>query len=103
MPVYNKAVRDKIPVIIRASGSDCEVKVLSDEEFIPYLEQKIQEEFNEYLESKNTVELADMLEVIIRVAELRGVSWDELESMRLGKREKRGGFEKNLFLVETRD
>ena len=46
MTVYNKAVRDKIPDIIRASGSDCEVKVLSDEEFILFLEQKIYNDGN---------------------------------------------------------
>lgn len=33
---YNKLVRDRIPDIIRASGRDCRIEVLSDEDYTLY-------------------------------------------------------------------
>ena len=101
MPVYNKAVRDRIPEIIKESGHECETRVLDDAEFLPLLEEKLGEELEEYMSSKSVVELADLVEVIHRIAELRGVSREELEETRLSKRSARGGFENNLFLVRT--
>ena len=40
-----------------------------------------------------------MLEVIYRIAELRGSSKAELEEIRERKKQKKGGFEENLLLV----
>ena len=53
------------------------------------------------MSSKSVVELADLIEIIYRIAELRKVTSSELESIRVDKRVKRGGFEKNFFLIET--
>ena len=101
MTEYHKAIRDKIPEIIRGSGKNCNVKTLSDDEFLKELEKKLVEELNEYQESKDVEELADILEVIYRIAQLRGISKEKLEEIRINKLEKRGAFEKNLFLVDT--
>ena len=60
---------------------------------------RIPELIEEYLESREPEELADLLEIIYRIAELRGSSKDELEATRLRKREEKGGFEKNLILL----
>jgi len=98
---HNKAIRDKIPEIIKKSRNECNVKTLSDEEFLVQLEKKLDEEVSEYQESKSPEELADILEVIYRIVELRGVSKEKLEEIRLKKASERGGFEKNLFLVDT--
>ena len=98
---YNKAIRDKIPEIIQKDGHSCNVETLSDEQFLEHLEKKISEEVAEYQNDKNPEELADILEVIYRVAQLRGVSKEELEKIRIKKSEERGGFEKNLFLIDT--
>ena len=100
--VYNKAVRDRIPEIINESGSECTYKVLRDEEFLSYLEKKLHEELNEYDTSKSVIELADLIEIIYRIAELRNISIEELEKMRIEKRQKRGGFEKNLLLLDAK-
>ena len=43
------------------------------------------EEVAEYQNDKNPEELADILEVIYRVAQLRGVSKEELEKIRIKK------------------
>lgn len=99
--VYNKAIRDKIPEIIEKSGSKCNVKALSDEQFLEKLEEKLSEEVAEYQNDKNSEELADILEVIYRIAELKGVTKEELEKIRVKKRDERGGFEKNLFLIDA--
>ena len=98
---YDKAIRDKIPEIIQKDGHSCNVETLSDEEFLEHLEKKLSEEVAEYQNDKNPEELADILEVIYRIAQLEGVSKEELEKIRIKKSEERGGFEKNLFLMDT--
>ena len=98
---YNKAIRDKIPEIIQKDGHSSNVKTLSDEKFLEHLEKKLSEEVAEYQNDKNPEELADILEVIYRIAQLKGVSKEELEKIRIKKSEERGGFEKNLFLIDT--
>ena len=98
---YHKAIRDKIPDIIKKSGNSCNVKKLSDEEFLPELEKKLREEVEEYLESKSVEELADVIEVIYRIAELKGTSSEKLEILRQEKASKRGKFNENLFLVDA--
>ena len=98
---YNKAIRDKIPEIIQKDGHSCSVKTLPDEEFLEQLEKKLSEEVTEYQNDKNPEELADILEAIYRIAQLKGVSKEELEKIRIKKSEERGGFDKNLFLIDT--
>ena len=101
MVIYNKAIRDKIPEIIKESGKNCNVKKLDDSEFLIQLEKKLAEELAEYHESKNVEELADILEVIYRISELKGVVSDELDEIRQKKAEQRGKFDDNLFLVDS--
>ena len=101
MVIYNKAIRDKIPEIIKESGKNCNVKKLKDSEFLVELEKKLVEELEEYQESKNVEELADILEVIYRISELKGVVSDELDKIRQKKAEQRGKFDDNLFLVDS--
>ena len=98
---YNKAIRDKIPEIIQKDGFSCNIKDLSDEEFLVEIEKKLSEEVKEYQNDKNPEELADILEVIYRIAKLRGISKEELEKIRIEKNSKRGSFDKNLFLIDT--
>lgn len=103
MIYYNKAIRDKIPEIIQKDDHTCNVKTLSDDEFLKELEKKLVEELNEYQKSKNVEELADILEVIHRISSLKGTTPEQLEAIRKEKATKRGSFEKNLFLVDTND
>jgi len=100
MTIYNKAIRDKIPEIITESGGNYDIKALSDEEFLIELDKKLDEELKEYQQSESVEELADITEVIQRIAKLRGVSSEEFEKIRLEKVKKRGGFDKNLFLID---
>ena len=98
---YNKVVRDKIPEIIEESGKKYNLKQIDDASFLVEIEKKLIEEVNEYSESKDIEELADILEVIYRISELRGVNSDELDEIRKEKAEKRGKFDDNLFLIDA--
>ena len=100
---YYKLIRDRIPEIIERSGKKCVVEVLEDDAYLQYLDQKLNEELAEYQESKSMEELADLLEVMSAVAAARGSSLDEVERIRLGKKEKRGGFEKKILLETVID
>ena len=101
MTKFNKAIRDKIPEIIQKDGHTCNIQTLSDEKFIIEIEKKLSEEVTEYQNDKNPEELADILEVIYRISQLKGISKEELEKIRIKKLQDRGGFEKNLFLIDT--
>ena len=99
---YNKVIRDKIPEIIEDSGKKGIVTQLTDKEFLPELEKKLKEEIQEYLSSRDIEELADVIEIINRILELREIGREELERIRLEKILKRGGFRNNLFLIEVK-
>ena len=101
MTEYNKAIRDKIPEIIKESGYSCNVKTLTDDDFLIEIEKKLIEEVHEYQKNKEVSELADILEVIYRIAQLKGISKEELEKIRITKAGERGFFGKNLFLIDT--
>ena len=98
---YNKVIRDKMPEIIAESGKKYNLKQIDDASFLAEIEKKLIEEVNEYAESKDVEELADLLEVIYRISELRGVNSDELDEIRKDKAEKRGRFANNLFLIDA--
>ena len=103
MPVYNKLVRDKILEIIKDNGQKSTHKILTAEEYAVELTKKLVEEVEEYKKDKNTDELADIMEVVYALASLHSCTAEELEIIRAEKAEKRGGFEKKIFLVEVID
>lgn len=95
---HNKLVRDKIPEIIQSNGKIPHTHILSNESYLTELDKKLNEEGDEYQADKNLEELADMLEVMYAIVEARGYTIEELENVRLKKREMRGGFEDKIFL-----
>lgn len=99
MRIYNKLVRDKIPDIITANGGEYSAKTLTDEEYLSALDSKLSEELQEYYESHNLEELADLLEVIYAIANARGYSAGQLDSMREWKAQKRGRFDNKIMLA----
>ncbi len=100
---YNKLVRDRIPEIIEADGKSCTTRTLSDEEYLQFVDAKLDEELAEYHKDGSIEELADLLEVIRAAAAARGSSIEDVEAIRARKAEKRGGFEKRIFLIEVED
>lgn len=101
--IYNKLVRDKIPEMIEAQGETPHIRVLSDEEYLRCLEEKLDEEVGEYHRDKNTEELADILEVVFALARIHGSTPGELMEICKEKHEARGGFEKRIFLISKEE
>ena len=102
---YNKLVRDKIPEIIKSDNETPIIRILSDEEYKIELERKLLEEYNEVLEStgkERVEELADMLEVITYLAKIENTTLDEIIAVAKSKKEKRGGFDKKIFLEKVK-
>jgi len=102
---HEKLVRNLIPEIIEASGKRAVTRTLSHEEYLAALDVKLNEELAEYQADKSMEELADLLEVMMAVAEARGHDFGEVEAIRRDKAVKRGGFRERVWLeaVETPD
>ncbi|TFB19575.1 phosphoribosyl-ATP pyrophosphohydrolase [Filobacillus milosensis] len=107
MPTYNKLVRDKIPEIIKENGQKFNSSILDEDKYFKELNKKLNEEVAEYQESDNSQgaieELADILELMHSLAKVHGASIDTVEKVRQEKAEKRGGFEKRIFLESVED
>ena len=82
MKIYNKLVRDKIPEIINSDNGVAITRTLHDVEYLNELNKKLQEEVKEYLEADNIEELADIVEVIYGILNLKNVSIEEFEIIR---------------------
>ena len=107
MPIYNKLVRDGIPAIIEAGNKKYTMNILENPQHEVEIKRKLDEELKEYQQASSNEEaieeLADLLELIYAVLPLHDSSMEELEKVRLAKREKRGGFDKGYYLIEVED
>ncbi len=101
--VYNKLVRDKINQVIEGNNQRAEFRYLKEEEYLQELHKKLYEEVNEFVEDDDKEELADVLEVLYSIAKTKNIDMDEVERIRIAKREKRGGFEDKLYLETVED
>ena len=102
--VYNKLVRDRIPVIIREAGGLARVRRLGGAYAIALLRQKLIEEAFEVWNAADKdigEELADVLDVVEALRDQLGITQDELHRIGEDKRSKRGGFDEMLFLEQT--
>lgn len=103
--IYNKLVRDNIPMIIEQDNEVAFTRLLDDNDYRIELYKKLTEECNEVIVSKNTdetlEELADILEILKSIAELENKKMDDIVEIANQKRLKRGGFEKRIFLEKT--
>ncbi|MCI2974833.1 MAG: nucleoside triphosphate pyrophosphohydrolase [Ferrimicrobium sp.] len=94
-----KLVRDLIPEMIRASGRDPRTRTLSAHELVMALRVKLQEEVAEYLAEPSLEELADVTEVIKALVATHDAQWEDLEAVRVDKRQRCGGFDRGVWLV----
>lgn len=102
MKIYDKLVRDKIPEVIAADNNKkCVTRILSDEQYLKELDKKLFEEMQEYLNSGDIEELADIAEVMFAILKAKGFTREQLEDTRIKKAEKRGGFDKKIFLISV--
>ena len=104
MKIFNKLVRDKIPDIIKEKDNKtCTTEILDDDKYLEELNRKLQEELKEYLESGEVEELADLEEVLRAILKAKKVDYNNFEKIRKDKVEKRGAFDKKIFLISTDD
>jgi predicted house-cleaning noncanonical NTP pyrophosphatase (MazG superfamily) len=99
---YNKLVRDKVPEIIKKNNAVPVTHIADDKEYWDKLKEKLGEEVEEFLQESNAKELADILEIIYAIRDFKKISKEELEKIRAGKAEKRGGFKQKIILDETK-
>lgn len=100
MKIYNKLVRDNIPKIMINNGAKPVTRILEDKEYYEELKKKLLEETKEFLESNNIEEIADIEEVILAILKYNDWSWEKLENIRKNKVDKKGSFDKKIFLKE---
>ena len=101
---YNKLIRDRIPEIIEQEGKHYYVETMTPVEYEKALLEKLVEEAKEARwadEAHIKTELADILEVIDALLELKCLSRQALRREQRLRRSKRGGFEKRLKLLWT--
>ena len=107
MPTYNKLIRDRILEIIENDNLAYSARVLEPEEHLTEIKKKLYEEVKEFDETTNIQdgleEMADVLELLHAALKVYGKTFEELEEVRVQKKEKRGGFDKGLYLIDVED
>lgn len=97
-----KLVRDRIPERLRELRVRHRVAVASERDYHGALVAKVVEEVEEYRTAGDRAsaaeELADLLEVVLALAGVHGLSGDELEVIRARKAADRGAFAARLLL-----
>ena len=101
MKHYHKLVRDLIPDIIAKSGKTCKTDIVNNDIAFQLLVEKLDEEVSEFKADLNLEELADVLEVLIALAQKMNYTEADLFNKRNEKKATRGGFEKNIVLYEV--
>jgi len=103
--IYNKLVRDRIPEIIEKDGEVPFVRILDDAEYREELKKKLREEAEELILAKDNDELikeiGDVLEVLEFIEKSFGLDKEEILKIKEERKQKRGGFEKKIFLEKT--
>ena len=96
---YNKLVRDKIPEQINnVSGRNAIWHILDDEKYLKELNKKLLEEAHEFIEENSTEELADMMEVIETIMQVKNIDWEQVKKAQKDKKKRKGGFQNKIYL-----
>lgn len=96
-----KLVRDNIPAIIAQQGKKAITRQASNLEFIHLLFIKLQEEIVEFAHNPNAEELADIMEAILALGEIWGISEASIQKARLAKRQTNGAFMNKTILIDV--
>lgn len=100
-----KLVRDRIPEIIRSNGETPITHVVTGQDLLSALLNKLHEEVLEVEEAGNQAdraeELADVLELVRAIAAANGNSLEEIMQIMEEKSGKRGGFNDGIILERS--
>ena len=97
--IYNKLVRDNIPVIISKDHKTAKIQILNDDDYLKYLKLKLIEESKEVNTSQNN--LADILEVIEALLNFSQISLQDVLEIKEKKALKNGKFNNRIFLEQV--
>ena len=104
---FYKLVRDKIPVRIMSKGETVNFLHISPIQTLELIKQKLIEEslecFWESEEDKIIEELADIYELLRGASNAFGIDMSEIVKIADNKKEKSGGFDNSVFLIETKE
>ena len=100
---YNKLIRDKNVKIMEDKGCKVTYEILDDKRYGEELDKKLKEEVEEYLDDYSVEEMADIMEVIYAILEYRGTNMEEVEKVRIKKRNRKGAFKNKVFLKNVEE
>ncbi|MDD2807591.1 MAG: nucleoside triphosphate pyrophosphohydrolase [Patescibacteria group bacterium] len=104
---YHKLIRDKIPEVIAAHGSQAKTKKLNAKDFEIALLNKLSEEAREVVAAKSKIELTfevgDVLDVLDEIIKLKKLKPADIKKARQINLARKGGFKKRLFLLWSSD
>lgn len=98
-----KLIRDKIPDIIIQSGREFNGYTAQPDEIRVLVREKLQEELDEVLAAKTkeeiTEELADLMEIAAKYAQINFIDWDTVLIKGMEKNVNKGMFQLNKVLI----
>ncbi|MDQ3492407.1 MAG: nucleoside triphosphate pyrophosphohydrolase [Chloroflexota bacterium] len=101
--MMDKLVRDLVPEQLAARGVAARASRYDDPAFLEALRAKLVEESVEYYaaadDEEAVAELADLMEVVLALAEMHGADAAALDEARRAKLAARGGFHERFRLV----
>lgn len=101
---YNKLVRDNIPAVIQKQGKVANFHTAEgDEEYFFRLKEKLQEEMSEFAKDESIEEMADLLEVIDAIIDMKNFDRQELAVVRENKNIEKGKFERRIILESVEE
>ncbi len=100
---YNKLIRDNNVKIMEDRGCKVTYEILDNKRYEEELDKKLKEEVEEYLADYSVEEMADVMEVIYAILEYRGTSMEEVEQVRIKKRNRKGAFKNKIFLKDVEE
>jgi predicted house-cleaning noncanonical NTP pyrophosphatase (MazG superfamily) len=97
----DKLVRDRLKEIFQELDIAISTRVMEEEEYLTRIQDKLLEESHEVLRAKNQTELCeelgDLMEVMLAIAKIKGITWSDVEKSRLKKHQEKGGFDNKIY------
>ncbi len=97
-----KLVRDKIPEMMLKEGKSVEIRKARGREYEFMLLKMLQDETEKFLRDRTAENISDIQSVLMHIAEVREIKWEEVEKIMEMKNGEKGGFGKRLILEASK-
>jgi predicted house-cleaning noncanonical NTP pyrophosphatase (MazG superfamily) len=95
-----KLVRDKVPHLLQKSEKAFTIRIVKGGEYIQKLKEKLKQEVEDFITDDAIEELADIMEIVLLLSEIKGVNIKDLEGFRKLKAAERGSYKEGFVLVD---